>query len=411
MRSDLDHLMGERNIDVLVIEGPDGMGSANPAFNYFVKGEHLVGLVVKKRGEPAILIHSPWEQVQAEKTGMVLVSRDRWSIREIEQDFPDPFDATVEHRRRMLADLGVSGRVGLYGTVPIGPFFALWMALAQKIPGLELVAEPQKDVISQARLTKSSDEIELMRDVGRRTCVVVQAVVDFIAAGRAEGDTVVDAHGTPITIGAVKAFMRRELAANNLEDPSGTIFAQGRDAGLPHATGDEAAQLKLGQAIVFDIFPRQAGGGYFHDMTRTFAIGHASADLQELYDTVKGSFEHVLGELEAGGPTIAFQKLTCQYFEARGHETIATKYPIEEGYIHSLGHGIGLEVHENIRFPSTIDSGDVIVPGCVFTLEPGLYYPSRNMGVRLEDTVYCRPDGSIESLTPFPMELVIPLRG
>lgn len=411
MQSDFDRLMAERNIDVIVVEGPDGLGSANSAFNYVVKGQHLTGTVIKRRGEPMLLVHSPWEQLQAEATGLELVSKDRWNMREIAEQAESPFAAAVEYRRRMFTDLGVGGRVGIYGTVDAGTNFALWMALGQQIPGLEVVAEFSQNLVSQARLTKAPDEVAIMRDVGRRTCAVVQAVVDLITRGHAAGDTLVDASGQPITIGAVKSFMRRELAAQGLEDPDGTIFAQGRDAGLPHATGDEAAALKLGQAIVFDIFPRQAGGGYFHDMTRTFAIGYAPPELQALYDTVLGSFTHVMGEFEASAPTKAYQTMTCEYFAARGHETIATKYPIEEGYIHSLGHGIGLEIHEDFGFPSLQDRGDVLMPGAVFTVEPGLYYPSRDMGVRIEDTVYCRPDGSFESLTPFPKELVIPLRG
>lgn len=409
MRNDFDRLMAERDIDAFVVEGPDGLGSANPAFNYFVKGQHLTGMVLKKRGEPAMLVHSLWEQVQAEATGLVLIDRDRWNIREIQQETESRFAALVEYRRRILTDLGIGGRVGIYGTVDAGPNFALWSALAQQIPGLEIVAEFEKDLISQARLTKETDEVEAMRAVGRRTCAVVQAAVDFIKAGHADGDNLVDQYGQPITIGHVKALIRRELAANDLEAPEGTIFAQGRDAGLPHATGHEAAQLKLGQAIVFDIFPRQAGGGYFHDMTRTFAIGYAPPELQALYDTVKGSFEMVMAEFEVGAPSKPFQDLVCRYFEERGHPTIATTYPIQEGYIHSLGHGLGLEVHEDFGFPSLQDRGDVIMPGSVFTVEPGLYYPDRNMGVRLEDTVYCHPDGMFESITPFPMELVIPL--
>ena len=411
MRSDLDRLMAERTIDAFVVEGPDGLGSANPAFNYFVKGQHLTGTVLKRRGEPTMLVHSPWEKVQAEATGLVLVDRDRWNMRDIQQQVESRFAAVVEYRRRILTDLGIGGRVGIYGTVDAGPNFALWMALGQQIPGLEIVAEFEKDLISQARLTKEPDEIEAMRDVGRRTCAVVQAVVDFIQTGHADGDTLVDAQRKPITIGQVKALIGRELAANNLEAPEGTIFAMGRDAGLPHATGNEAAQLKLGQPIVFDIFPRQAGGGYYHDMTRTFAIGYAPPELQELYDTVKGAFTTVIGEFEVGALTKPYQEFVCSYFAERGHPTISTTYPIEEGYIHSLGHGLGLEVHEDFAFPSLQDRGDVIVPGSVFTVEPGLYYPSRDMGVRIEDTVYCRPDGTFESITPFPTDLVIPLRG
>lgn len=401
--------MAERDLDAIVVEGPDGLGSANPDFNYFVGGEHLTGIVIKKRGEPTMLVHSPWERVQAEATGLALVPTDRWNLREIEEATPDRFHAIVEARRRMFSDLGIGGRVGFYGTVHAGEHFALLTALAQQLPGLEIVAEFEKDIISTARLTKDPEEVEKMRRVGRKTCAVVQAVVDFIRSGRASGDTLVDAGGAPITIGQVKQLIGRELAGQGLEAPGGTIFAQGRDAGLPHASGEESAPLKLGQAIVFDIYPREQGGGYHHDMTRTFAIGYAPPELQEVYDTVRGAFEHVVSELEVGAPTKAYQNLTCAFFEARGHETIGSKYPIDEGYIHSLGHGIGLEIHEDFGFPSLKDRGDVMVPGAVFTIEPGLYYPDKGYGVRIEDTYYCTPDGEFESLTPFPKDLVIPL--
>ncbi len=410
MKRDLDRLMAERNIDALVVEGPDGLGSANPDFNYFVNSADLTGIVIKKRGEPAMLLHSPWEQLQAETTGLVLISTSRWNMRDILNEIPDRFQAYVELRRRIFTDLGIGGRVGIYGTVRAGEHFALLTGLAQKLPGLEIVAEFEKDIISEARLTKEPEEVEIMRRVGRKTCAVVQAVVDFIRTGHADGDTLMDASGAPITIGHVKELIRRELAAQGLEAPQGTIFAQGRDAGLPHATGDEAAPLVLGQAIVFDIFPRELGGGYFHDMTRTFAIGYAPPQLQKIYDDVRGAFEHVIAELESGAPTKAYQDMTCKFFEARGHETIGSKYPIEEGYIHSLGHGIGLEIHEDFGFPSLQDRGELLRPGAVFTIEPGLYYPNKGIGVRIEDTYYCTPDGSFESLTPFPKDLVIPLK-
>ncbi len=308
----------------------------------------------------------------------------------------------------MFADLGIYGRVGFYGTVKAGPHFAVLAALAQGMPGLEIVAEFENDLFSAARLTKDPAEVERMRQVGRKTCGVVQSVVDFIRSGRADGDTLVDERGQPITIGQVRQLIGRELAAQGLEAPEGTIFAQGRDAGMPHAHGDDAAALKLGQAIVFDIFPRELGG-YFHDMTRTFAIGYAPPELQAVYDDVRGAFEQAVGELEAGAPTRVYQEMVCRYFEERGYATIASTYPLEEGYVHSLGHGLGLEIHENIRITNIQDTGDVFVPGTVFTIEPGLYYPSKGYGVRIEDTFYCTPEGQFESLTPFPRDLVIPL--
>jgi Xaa-Pro aminopeptidase len=386
------------------------LGSANPAFNYFVRGAHLTGLVIKKLHEPAMLIHSDWELLQAEATGLVCVSSSRWNIREISRQFPERLAARVELRRQMLHDLGVTGRVGLYGTVQIGPFLALLRGLEAAMPELTFVAEFDKDLISAARLTKDAAEVDVMRAVGRKTCEVVQAAVDFIAAGVADGDDVCDAvTGMPLTIGDVRHVIDRELAARGLVG-EGTIFAQGRDAGLPHARGEDSMVLQRGQAIVFDIFPKDASG-YYHDMTRTFAIDYASPELQQVYADVLGSFNTVIAEFEAGAPTKPYQTMVCDYFAARGHDTIASKYPIEEGFIHSLGHGLGLEVHEDFGFPSLVDRGDVLVPGAVFTVEPGLYYPSKGYGVRIEDTYWCRPDGQFESLTDFSKELVIPLRG
>ncbi|MEM8529825.1 MAG: Xaa-Pro peptidase family protein [Chloroflexota bacterium] len=409
MKQDIDRLMIERDIDAIVVEGPDGLGSANPHFNYFVGGQKLVGTVIKKRGEPTMLIHSPWERKQAEETGLVLISSDRWNRQEIAQQFPDRLMAAVEYRRQVFSDLGVTGRVGLYGTVSAGSFLALISALSQQLPDIQFLGEFEQDIISTARLTKDADEIDQMRDAGQKTCAVVQAVVDFIRSGQAKGDTLVNTSGTPMTIGDVRALVGRELAARGMEAPHDVIFAQGSDAGLPHAHGDDAAPLRLGQSIVFDIYPCQQGGGYYHDMTRTFAIGYAPPELQRIYDDVLGAIEHVLEELEVGAPTKAYQDETCRYFEARGHATIGSTYPIEEGYIHSLGHGIGLDVHEDLSFPTFQDRGDQIVPGAVFTIEPGLYYPSRGMGVRIEDTIYCKPDGTFENLTPFPKTLVIPI--
>jgi Xaa-Pro aminopeptidase len=287
---------------------------------------------------------------------------------------------------------------------------ALLRGLEAAMPGVTFVAEFDKDLISAARLTKDAHEVAVMREVGRKTCEVVQAAVDYITSGYADGAYVIDpTTKRQMTIGDVRAVIDRELAARGMVG-EGTIFAQGRDAGLPHARGEDSMALQRGQAIVFDIFPKDASG-YYHDMTRTFAIDYATPELQEAYDHVMGAFNEVVQEFELGAPTKPYQTMVCNYFEQRGHETIGKKYPIEEGYVHSLGHGLGLEVHEDFGFPSLADRGDVLVPGAVFSVEPGLYYPSKGYGVRIEDTYWCRPDGTFESLTDFPKDLVLTLKG
>lgn len=94
----------------------------------------------------------------------------------------------------------------------------------------------------------------------------------------------------------------------------------------------------------------------------------------------------------------------------KGYSTLRQDDKITEGYVHNLGHGIGLEVHESPRLAGPPTNTDVILPGAVFTIEPGLYFPSQAIATRLEDIVYAREDGSFENLTTFPKELEIPLR-
>ncbi|HIE56721.1 MAG TPA: M24 family metallopeptidase, partial [Anaerolineales bacterium] len=95
--------------------------------------------------------------------------------------------------------------------------------------------------------------------------------------------------------------------------------------------------------------------------------------------------------------------------EAQGHDTIRQNPAIQEGYVHSVGHGLGLHVHEAPWSGSTATEKDILAPGAVFTIEPGLYYPSRGMGCRLEDTFTVLPNGTIERLAEFPHDLVLPM--
>ena len=97
----------------------------------------------------------------------------------------------------------------------------------------------------------------------------------------------------------------------------------------------------------------------------------------------------------------------CELFERRGHATGLSKEGTEEGYVHGLGHGVGLTVHEAPRLGGPPSNVQTLEPGMVITVEPGLYYPSRGLGVRIEDLVLVRPDGVVENLTPTSYELEI----
>ena len=82
---------------------------------------------------------------------------------------------------------------------------------------------------------------------------------------------------------------------------------------------------------------------------------------------------------------------------------------LENGYVHSLGHGLGINIHERPWSAHTAADDNILRPGVVVTIEPGLYYPERDMGVRIEDSYWVRPDGQLELLAEYPYDFVLPM--
>ncbi len=408
MKRDLAGLMSERDIDVAIVEGSDGTHGANPAFAYLVNGEHLVGTVILQRGKAAQLLYRSMERDAAAATGLELINLDRWPLHEILEEYPNPLDARVELYRRIFEDLKIKGKVAFYGTGSIGGYHAFLQALKTKVPGIEIVGEYDRDIFAVARETKDAHELESLRVAGQRTCEVVEAVIKFLQAHSVKNETLIQEDGKPLTIADVKEFTRLELARWGLSSAEDFIFAIGRDAGVPHSTGNSKDPLQLGKTIVFDIFPKEPGG-YFHDLTRTFCLGYAPKEVERIFRDVMECFETVVGQFKAGELTQSYQHVACEFFEKRGHSTLKSNPTSQEGYVHSLGHGVGLEVHEQPYFPTFGKWETKLKEGMVFTVEPGLYYPERGFGVRIEDTYYCDESGEFHSLTPFPKDLVIEL--
>jgi Xaa-Pro aminopeptidase len=411
MKSDLQGLLKERNLDLAIVLGEDGTLSANPTFTYLTgTADHLTGVVIVRSKGKMQLIHGTMERDTAEKTGLELINRNRWSMRDILEKYPDLLDANVELYRQIFSDLGIQGRVAFYGTGAIGTNYRLLQRLAGELSGVAIVGEFERDIFQVARETKDKKEIERMSRVGRLTCEIVEATVKFLQSHKVKSEKLVRDDGNPLTIADVKSFVRLETLKRGLEEPGGHIFAIGRDAGVPHNVGNPDSAIELGKTIIFDIFPREPAG-YYHDMTRTFCLGYASPEVEQAYREVLECFERAVSSFRAGQPTQRYQLETCDIFEARGHETIRKNPQAQSGYIHSLGHGLGLDVHEQPLF-ATFGNFEKITlqPGMVFTVEPGLYYPEKGFGIRIEDTYYCDNSGKFHSLTPYPKDLVVPMK-
>ena len=353
------------------------------------------------------------ERDEAQKSGLYIYTTNDFGIGQLSVQYraePEKIFPALMHM--IFQKLDLHGRVAFYGTANVYHVVRMIEEVLPTLPNIELVSGyAAMDLFEEAYVTKDEVEIAQFKLAAEATCDVMNATRAFLSQHRADAQgVVVDQEGKPLTIGRVKRFIRLASAEHNLENSDGLIFAQGRDAGVPHSSGEDEAPLRTGESIVFDFFPRLLPGGYFHDVTRTWALGYALPEVQAAYDQVRHAFDLVDDALKVGDDPARYQLITCEYFESQGHPTPLSNPGTMEGYVHSLGHGVGLNIHEAPHLSQNA-RGEMMQPGNVFTVEPGLYYPDRGFGIRIEDTLYFDAQGTLHHLTDVPYDLVVPLNG
>jgi Xaa-Pro aminopeptidase len=412
MKSDLDALMQSRNLDALLVLGN---AENNPPMYYLTGGGHVSNAtLIKKRGGEPVLFHQDMERGEAAKTGLNIRSYSEYPYKELlDEAGNDPALAAAIRLKRMFADLGlVRGRVGLYGHTDISSTFAMLAHLQRILPEVEIVGEARDgSLFMYAMETKDEAEVTRLRRIGHVTTEVVGLAADYLTSREVRSDEVLlKEDGSPLTIGDMKEKINLWLAERGAAPTEGYIFSIGRDAGLPHSQGNPSDLLRLGQTIVFDIYPQENGGGYFYDFTRTWSLGYATPEAQKLYDQVKMVFDKVMENFDLNAPFKDLNRMVCEEFEKMGHQSpLNTPTPVE-GYVHSLGHGLGLNVHERPWSGLTASDDNILRPGVIVTSEPGLYYPEKGMGVRIEDSVWVRPDGKAEILAEYPYDFVLKMK-
>ena len=313
---------------------------------------------------------------------------------------------------QMFTEIGLTrGKVLLYGMRDVGPMFAIVDELRKRMPGLDIDADRNSSVLLEARASKSADELERIRQMGILTTSVVGQTAEFLVSHPVSNEILMKSNDQPLTIGDVKRKINLWISEKGAENPEDTIFAIGKDAGVPHSNGNPNDLIRLGQTIVFDIFPCELGGGYFYDFTRTWSLGYATDEVLSVYEQVKEVYDTVAAEIHAGINIDTYQNRTCDLFETMGHATIRNQPQTTSGYVHSLSHGVGLNIHEKPFCGRPADDSQVLKQGSVFTVEPGLYYPEKGLGVRLEDTYQVNAVGSISKFVQYPMDLVLPIKG
>lgn len=262
----------------------------------------------------------------------------------------------------MIADLAA-------GPILVPANFPL--ALARELESFHPVILDEKGTVERMRAVKTPEEIEQIRSVQRAAEAAMERGIALIRTA-VQKNGVLHRDGRPLTSEAVRTEMHTVLLAHGCRGVD-TIVSCGPDTALPHNEGFGA--LLADEPIVIDIFPQNEQSGYHADMTRTVVRGEPSPEIREMFEAVRDAKALSASMIRAGAVGADLYRATVEFFRDRGYESDT------RGFIHSLGHGVGLEVHED---PSLGPQGEALVAGNVVTIEPGLYYPGTG-GVRLED--------------------------
>ena len=411
MKQDLEILMAQHGTDAIWITGP---AQHNPSMVYMTGGGHVTNAALFKiKGQVPILCHDSMERDEAAKSGYNLISFSKYDFEALMAEAGgDLITYSALLYKQILTEIGLTkGKVLLYGVRDVGPFVSVIQKLHEMLPELIISGDGNSAVLLEARATKDAAELERIRQMGIVTTTVVSRTAELLTSHQVKNEILIKKDGTPLTIGDVKSRINLWIAELGGENPEDTIFAIGRDAGVPHSSGTPSDVIRLGTTIVYDIFPCEFGGGYFYDFTRTWSLGYATDEVLKLYEQVKEVYDTVTSEIISGVNINSYQERTCDLFEAMGHATPRKDPQTTNGYVHSLSHGVGLNIHEKPFCGRAKDGSQVLRTGSVFTVEPGLYYPEKGMGVRLEDTFYVNSAGKIEKFVEYPMDLVLPIKG
>ena len=279
---------------------------------------------------------------------------------------------------------------------------ALPVAVADRLraDGVEVV--PDELEFIRRRRSKNASEIEGVRRAQAAADAGMAAAAELLRTASAR-DGVLVHDGEALTSEAVRARIRDVCAERGAPADEDIIVAAGPAGASGHEQG--SGPVPAGVPVIVDIWPRDERSGCFSDMTRTFVTGGEPAeDVVRWHSLAHTALQRVYEQVRPGVTGRDLFAAACDVFEEAGEPTQRTKpegETLRDGFFHSLGHGVGLEVHEEPALGRT--GADPLVPGDVVAIEPGCYRNGYG-GVRLEDLVLVTEDG-FERLTDFSYEL------
>jgi Xaa-Pro aminopeptidase len=365
-----------------------------PSMRHEVPLEIIDPLLFVARGGDVLVLTSPLEAARIAavlpQADMLLV--DELGYFELVEQGVTREDAELETAVRALRRWGVDAAI-VPGDLPV--------AVADRLRGAGIRIDVDARTVEARRRVKTPAELAGIRRAQRAAEAGMAAGEELIRrADRDDGRLLLD--GEPLTAQQVRAAIRATCAAAGAPAPPAIMVVSAlSDGGHDPGYGPLPADLP----ITIDLWPRDEASGCWADMTRTFVAGFVTDEVAALRDVVREALEAVRSAARPGITGRALYDVAADVVERAGHPTQRTREPgqtLAHGFYFSLGHGVGLEVHEPPELG--LPGSEPLVAGDVIAVEPGIEGVDGIGGVRFEDLLLITGDGS-ETLTRYPYEL------
>jgi Xaa-Pro aminopeptidase len=323
--------------------------------------------------------------------GLDVHAYEEFGFDELRASGADYDEVLLEVTRRGCHGLGVK-RAVVPGAFPID------LADRLRADGIEL--DVDRRLFNDRRRVKSEAEMAGIRRAQTAAEAGMRAAAELLRRAEASGEGLL-ADGDPLTCERIKLTIRDAVARAGANAGDDLIVSHGAQSAVGHEMG--SGRIQADEPVIIDLWPLDPESACHADMTRTFVVGEVPAELRRYHELTLDSLSRARAAVRAGAAGRELHRISCEPYEEAGLPTQLTKKPGEvlgEGFYHSLGHGVGLEVHEA---PALGRAPDLLIAGDVVTLEPGCYRPGFG-GCRLEDLLLVTEQGA-EVLTDFPYDL------
>jgi Xaa-Pro aminopeptidase len=299
-------------------------------------------------------------------------------------------EASREVEARAVREIGIQEAI-VPGDFPL--------ALGDRLRDDGVTLTVDDAAVTLRRRAKTPAELEGIRAAQRAAEAGMTAAAEILASAQPV-DGRLEVGGKPLQAEDVRAALRAACAEHGAPCPPDVIVASVWD-GFGHNPG--SGPLPAGLPIHVDLWPQHEESGCWADMARTFVVGEPPGAISERAELVRVALEQAKASVRPGVTGRELFDATCDLFEEAGYATQRTVGPDAgpDGFQHSLGHGVGLEVHE--APPLGLAGHDPLVAGDVIAIEPGLWDGELG-GVTFEDLVVVTEDG-YELLTSFSYDL------